>query len=154
MSWTLSRKRRPQDGRRVQLRHAGEVAVAEWHGDRWQLQTGSAALRDLALHHGWSLAAPESPRAGDADKGMPTQQAAPAQPAQEPPAPEAAPAGLAAQAQALVQGTVDDVELALREACWHSEAALQAVLQAEAAAGARKGVRRAVARARRQMQAS
>lgn len=153
MSWTLSRNRRPQDGRRVQLRHAGELAVAEWHGDRWQLTTSSIALRDLALHHGWALSAPLGPSAGEADKGMPTHQPAAAQPADGTTAPAAPAAELAAQAQALVQGTVDDVELALREACWHSEVALQAVLQAEAAAGARKGIRRAVARARRQLQA-
>jgi len=152
-SWTLTRPRRPQDGRRVQLRHAGELAKATWAGDRWQLVVHSTTLRDLALHHGWTLAA-AAPVATEAPPSA-TQPPEPHPQAQQAPsgatAPEAARATLAAEALRLVAGTVSSVEAALQDSRWHSDAALQAVLDAEAAGDRRKGVRRAVARLRREL---
>jgi hypothetical protein len=152
-SYTLTRPRRPQDGRRVQLRHAGELATATWAGDRWQLVVHSTTLRDLAMHHGWTLAA-AAPAAAEAAPSA-TQAPAPRAQAQQAPsgatAPQVAPATLAAEATQLVAGTVGEVVAALQDSRWHSDAALQAVLDAEAAGDRRKGVRRAVARLRREL---
>lgn len=149
MTWTLSRKCRPGDPRRVRMTADGETAQASRTGDRLRMVVRSAVLRDLTLSHGWTLEAPVAP-------------AAAAQPLQDPEPRPAAPEATSARtapplrelAAELVAGTVDEVEAELRAPRWRTEAALQAVLDAEGAGASRKGVRRAVARVRRQLQGS
>lgn len=149
MTWTLTRGALPQDGRRVRLHHAGEVAWATWTGSCWQLQVESTTMRDLALHHGWTLQAASAPVGAAAPPAPP----APPDGAQAAPSgPVAAPAWpSAADVAALVACTVDELVAALDDHRWHSHAALDAVLDAEASGARRKGVRAAVARVRRQL---
>lgn len=158
MTWTLSRKCRPGDPRRVRMTADGETAQASRTGDRLRMVVQSPVLRDLAVRHGWTLQAPVGPVA----TAEPLQDPEPRPAAPEPPSARTAPAAptlaelfrLDDLARELVAGTVDEVEAALRAPRWRTDAALQAVLDAEGAGASRKGVRRAVARVRRQLQGS
>ena len=54
MTWTLSRKCRPGDPRRVRMTAGGETAQASRTGDRLRMVVQSPVLQDLAMRHGWT----------------------------------------------------------------------------------------------------
>ena len=131
----------------------GEIATATWDGDRWKMQVRSAELCALAVHHGWTLLQPAAPVVAAAPPVVPAPPAQGQQEASAAPADTVEDATLAADARALVDGTLPEVMRRLTAPRWRSEEALLAVLAAESLGDSRKGVRRAVAQARRALRA-